>query len=68
MGVDEPGVLRRNFEAFVAPAVKRIPSLGLLVKSDIDYSPHLLWELPPEVRRSLGPASKSATNNVNARR
>jgi alpha-tubulin suppressor-like RCC1 family protein len=60
LGVDEPGVLRRNFEALVAPAVKRIPSLGSLIKSDIDYSPHLLWELPPEVQRSLRTAPAAA--------
>jgi alpha-tubulin suppressor-like RCC1 family protein len=55
MGVDEPGVLRRNFEVLAAPAVKRIPSLGFLIKSDIDYAPHLLWELPPEVHGEKKP-------------
>jgi alpha-tubulin suppressor-like RCC1 family protein len=60
----QPGPAWRKFEAFVAPAVKRFPSLGFLVKSDIDYTPHLLWELPPEVRRSLGTGPDGSTNNL----
>ncbi len=46
--------------------MKRFPALRFLIKSDIDQRPHLLWELPPEVRRSLGTGPKSATNNVTA--
>ena len=60
----KPSAARQRFEAFVAPAVKRFPSLGFLVKSDIDSPPHLLWELPPEVRRSLGTGPISLTNHL----
>jgi alpha-tubulin suppressor-like RCC1 family protein len=64
LGVGKPSTARRKFEAFVAPAVKRFPSLGFLIKSDIDQTPHLLWELPAEVRRSLGTGPKISTNNL----
>lgn len=64
MGVDEPRVLRRNFEEFIAPETKRIASLGFLIESGNDYAPHLLWELPPEVQRSLRTAPATAANNV----
>ena len=66
MGAGKPGAVRQKFEAFVAPAVKRFPWLGFLIKSDIDRTPHLLWELPPEVRRALGTGPKSSTNNLTA--
>ncbi|HTA31588.1 MAG TPA: hypothetical protein VK731_13935 [Candidatus Cybelea sp.] len=64
LGADRPGAVRQVFERFAAPAVKRMPFLRFLIKSDIDYAPHLLWELPPEVRRSLGTAPATAANNV----
>ena len=67
LGVGKPSRLRQKFEAFVRPAVKRFPSLGFLIKSDIDHidqTPHLLWELPAEVRRSLGTGPKNTTNNL----
>jgi hypothetical protein len=32
----------------------------------IDQTPFLLWELPPEVRRSLGIGPDSSTNNLTA--
>jgi hypothetical protein len=63
---DQLSAARLKFEAWVAPAVRRYPSLRFLLKSDIDPTPHLLWELPPEVRRSLGTASESPTNNLTA--
>jgi hypothetical protein len=66
LGVDRPGAVRQEFERFAAPAVKRMPFLGHLIKSDIDYAPHLLWELPPEVQRSLRTAPATAANNVTA--
>jgi alpha-tubulin suppressor-like RCC1 family protein len=55
LGAEPPSAARQKFEAFVAPAVARFPSLGFLIKTNwgIDSEPHLLWELPPEVRRSL---------------
>ena len=62
LGLGQPSAKRLRFEAFVAPAVNRFPTLGFLIKSDIDYAPHLLWELPPEVRRALGTGSKDSTN------
>jgi hypothetical protein len=59
---------RKKLEALVAPVVKRFPSLGFLIKSDIviDRTPRLLWELPPEVRRSLGREPQGATNDLTA--
>jgi alpha-tubulin suppressor-like RCC1 family protein len=64
MGADKPSTARQRFEAFVASAVRRFPSLSFLIKSDIDEKPHLLWKLPPEVRRSLGTHSKGSTNDL----
>jgi alpha-tubulin suppressor-like RCC1 family protein len=64
MGAEQPSADRKKFEAWIAPAVKRYPWLGFLIKSDIDRTPHLLWELPPEVRRSLGTGPNSATNHL----
>lgn len=63
LGVDKSSA-RRKFERSIRPAVKRFPSLGFLIKSDIDRMPHLLWELPPEVQRSLRTAPATAANNV----
>jgi hypothetical protein len=42
----------------------RFPALHFLIKSNIDQTPHLLWELPPEVRRSLGTGPNSVTNHL----
>jgi hypothetical protein len=64
IGMGEPGAVRQKFETFAAPAMKRIPFLGFLIKSDINYAPHLLWELPPEVQRSLRTAPATAANNA----
>jgi alpha-tubulin suppressor-like RCC1 family protein len=57
---------RGKFDSLLAPAVKRFPSLGFLIGSDllIDQTPHLLWKLPPEVRRSLGTGPNSGTNHL----
>jgi alpha-tubulin suppressor-like RCC1 family protein len=62
----QPSAARQKFEAFLAPAVKRFPALRFLIKSDIDQTPHFLWELPAEVRRSLGTGPNGATNNLTA--
>jgi alpha-tubulin suppressor-like RCC1 family protein len=64
LGAGQLGVARQKVQAFLAPVVKRFPSLRFVIKSDIDWTPHLLWQLPPEVRRSLGAGPKSATNSV----
>ena len=63
LGMEKPGAARQKFEDLMAPAVKRFPFLDFLIKSDIDRTPHLLWELPSEVRRSLGTEPNGATNN-----
>jgi hypothetical protein len=64
----QPSAARLKFETWVAPAVKRFPSLGFLInsKTEIDRSPRLLWKLPPEVRRALGSGQKGVTNNSTA--
>jgi alpha-tubulin suppressor-like RCC1 family protein len=66
LGADNPGALQKRIHAMLAPFVRRFPALGFLgrTKSAIDQTPRLLWELPPQLRRSLGPAPKSATNNL----
>jgi alpha-tubulin suppressor-like RCC1 family protein len=64
LGAERPTALGQRLQSFLAPAVRRFPSLRFLIKSDIDYTPHLLWELPPEVRRSLGTGPNSATNHL----
>lgn len=63
LGVDKSSA-RTKFERSFRPEVNRFPSLGFLIKSDIDRMPHLLWELPPEVQRSLRTAPATAANNV----
>jgi len=63
LGIPQSRGARKKFESFVAPAVKRFPSLGFLNQSDVDHTPRLVWELPAEVRRSLGSEPKSATKN-----
>jgi alpha-tubulin suppressor-like RCC1 family protein len=55
---------RQRIQGLMTQLVERFPSLGFLVNSDIDQTPYLLWELPPEVRRSLGIRPNSATNNL----
>jgi alpha-tubulin suppressor-like RCC1 family protein len=64
LGAGQPSAARQKFEAFIAPVLRRFPSLHFLIKPDIDYTPHLLWELPPELRRSLGTGPNSATNHL----
>jgi alpha-tubulin suppressor-like RCC1 family protein len=66
LGACQPGAARQKFEAFISPLVKRFPSLHILIKSNIDQTPRLLWELPPEVRRALGTGPNGATNNLTA--
>jgi alpha-tubulin suppressor-like RCC1 family protein len=63
MGIDKSRT-PPTFQQFLANLARRFPSLGFLIKSDIDPTPHLLWELPPEVRRSLGTGLSSATNDL----
>ncbi len=62
LGVPGPSAAREKFNALMAPAVKRFPPLKFLVKSHFvaDQTPYLLWELPAEVRRSLGTGPNSA--------
>jgi alpha-tubulin suppressor-like RCC1 family protein len=43
------------------PLVRRFRLLNSLFASGIDQTPHLLWELPPEVRGSLGTEPKGST-------
>jgi hypothetical protein len=64
IGADRPGAVRQQFENFVAAVVKRMPSLGFLSESYINHTPHFLWELPPEVQRSLRSAPAAAANNM----
>jgi alpha-tubulin suppressor-like RCC1 family protein len=64
LGAGRPSAARLKIEALLSPLVKRFPGLRFLIKSDIDRTPRLLWELPPEVRRSLGAGQKSVTNHV----
>jgi alpha-tubulin suppressor-like RCC1 family protein len=66
LGAGKPSATWQKIQALLAPMVRRFPSLGYLIKSDIDQTPHLLWELPPEVRRALGTGPKSSTNNLTA--
>jgi hypothetical protein len=54
LGAGKPSMTQQKIEAILAPAVAFFPSLKFMTKLDIDRTPHLLWELPPEVRRSLG--------------
>jgi trimeric autotransporter adhesin len=63
LGIDKSGV-PPPYQQFLANIAKRFPPLRFLIKSDIDQTPHLLWELPPEVRRSLGSGPISFTNNL----
>jgi alpha-tubulin suppressor-like RCC1 family protein len=64
LGAGQPSELRRELEPVLGPVVRRLPALSFLIRSHIDWTPHLLWELPPEVRRSLGTGPTSATNSV----
>jgi alpha-tubulin suppressor-like RCC1 family protein len=64
LGASQRSATRQKFEAFVAPLVQRFPALHFLIKSNIDQTPHLLWDLPPEVRRALGTGPNGSTNNL----
>jgi len=81
LGVDPPRKLRRKIGDYVgnhpslvtwSPFVARtansiLYSTGLDFRSEyvIDQTPYLLWELPREVRHSLGTRQGSFTNDVN---
>ena len=54
-----------EIRVFRGPGSEAFPRLGFLIKSDMDQTPHLLWELPPEVRRSLG---HGTTNDLTSSR
>ncbi len=64
LGVGKPSAARKTINHWVVPVVWPIfPALGKRIRSDldrIDRTPVLLWELPAEVRRSLGTGPKSA--------
>jgi alpha-tubulin suppressor-like RCC1 family protein len=64
LGWKKPSAGRQKIDSFLFPLVNRFPSLRFLIKSNVDREPHLLWELPPEVRRSLRAEPKSSTNNL----
>jgi alpha-tubulin suppressor-like RCC1 family protein len=64
LGAGKPSATRQKILSFLTPLVWVFPALGLPFRSDIDQTPHLLWELPPEVRRALGTKPKGSTNNL----
>jgi alpha-tubulin suppressor-like RCC1 family protein len=66
LGAGKLTAVRQKILSFLAPALWVFPALGLPFRSDIDKSPHLLWELPPEVRRSLGAGMENSTNHLTA--
>jgi alpha-tubulin suppressor-like RCC1 family protein len=66
LGAGQPSAARQKIQTFVGPVARRFPFLRFLIKSDIDYTPRLLWELPPEVRRSLGTGTSDSTNHLTA--
>jgi len=61
----QPGVARRRIGNFLAPVARHWTSLGKTFKAKMDETPYRLWELPAEVRRSLGVAPSIASNRLN---
>jgi alpha-tubulin suppressor-like RCC1 family protein len=62
-GFEQPGTARKMLDGLIAPFVRAFAGSRSLTKSGIDETPQLLWELPAEVRRSLGTGPKNITNN-----
>jgi alpha-tubulin suppressor-like RCC1 family protein len=58
-----PGPARTKMGTLMAPVTRRFPDLGQLFEPTVDQQPYRLWELPPEVRRSLGTGPGSPTNS-----
>jgi alpha-tubulin suppressor-like RCC1 family protein len=65
LGVEKPSAAQRKFQSILSQVVGRFPFLHFLIKSDVDETPRLLWELPREVRRSLG-VGPNSTNYLTA--
>jgi hypothetical protein len=66
LGTRRPSAPRLKMHNLLAPLMDEFPSIRSIIESDTDWTPHLLWELPPEVRRSLGAGPNSATNDLTA--
>jgi hypothetical protein len=57
------GAPRWRIENFLAPLARHWTPLGNLFKPKADKTPYRLWELPPEVRQSLGTGTKGTTSD-----
>jgi hypothetical protein len=60
----QPGLARTKMGILMAPLATRFPQFGRLFEPMVDQQPYRLWELPADVRRSLGTVPKSSTNNL----
>jgi len=63
LGLEKTSRMGRKIEDFFWPVAGRFRPLRAFYDRGFDLKPHLLWELPPDVRRSLGIEPNSATNN-----
>jgi alpha-tubulin suppressor-like RCC1 family protein len=64
LGAAKPGAARQKILSFLTPVMWVFPAIGLPFRKDIDRTPFLLWEVPTEVRRSLGTEPKSFKDNL----
>jgi hypothetical protein len=62
----EPGVARWTIGNFLGPVARHWTTLGNLFKAKADKTPYRLWELPAEVRHSLGAGPPLAAHDLNS--
>jgi alpha-tubulin suppressor-like RCC1 family protein len=53
LGAPTPSSARENLDTWLWPLVRPLPGLQFLLATEIDWRPHLVFELPIDVRRSL---------------
>ena len=59
------GITRRTIGYFLSPVARHWTSLGNTLSAKVDTTPYRLWELPAEVRRSLGATPPLAAHDLN---
>jgi alpha-tubulin suppressor-like RCC1 family protein len=61
----DPAVWRWRIGNFLGPVARHGTTLGNIFKAKADETPYRLWELPAEVRRSLGAAPPVVAHDLN---
>jgi alpha-tubulin suppressor-like RCC1 family protein len=64
LGMEDPSPAQKKIRELMNWVFWNVPALDFLFRSDRDEAPFVLWELPPEVRRSLGTSANRGAKDA----